>query len=355
MAAAQSFPALFSSRMVTIRTELPSELPEIPPNNAAASRIQKGWRQSNIGLSILQNYRTQLVRLPHQKFQHVWRSSLKPLLEMGTANKRRFEKVQHEVRELKELRLKYQKRLCIPLCTSVSRQCAPRFRMIAKEQIDPSYRRVGHCFLTPKAYAQHMKIPKYTLKSKADLDDFVSTMSQLSELFIRQYKVDGCGPKASLMCDILAIAGISRKYIAKQVARVPKHLRAKGPASQWSYHIAPLIKLANGTSWVLEPEKALSLKDWIARQIKPLSPNDTSSRLVDKGVIRPNAAGQADVNFPDDHCLTFTTGADMHVKDINENQRKIHLDMNGDYVTASLKMLTDQRLLLEQAWLSRFS
>jgi hypothetical protein len=132
------------------------------------------------------------------------------------------------------------------------------------------------------------------------------------------YPDDGCFARAALAVDNLQRWGFAPT--AKVFVFGELHVEtanAPGGFVEWWYHVAPLVRLADGGLWVLDPAidpaAPMAFKDWLSRQ------------AADAGKVQA-AICDAATYTPDDHC---------------------HVAPVADVVTA----MKDQRRFLRREWL----
>lgn len=318
----------------------------------AASTILRVFRQSRAGLTLLRTYDKELADLQHSQFQDLWKSTLMPLLRKGARNPVRHEIVSKAMADFILMRNDVHARKIIPLCRSINgKGDLPEFRMIAKSQLPRKPVFLGNCLLTRKCQQQFKEIKKAPLRKKEELDSLVKRLIKQTDLFPWDYTEDGCYSRARLMRDFLRLSGIPATHIRMQYVCIPKKDRAAGVANNWCYHVAPTVKLADGSWWIVDPalvqDQAVSAKAWIELQNRlPSLKNPVS--VWDMGLLELNNSGKRKLSYQADECFTFTTRADVHM-DIFLSSGTIKLsELDSDDWEAGIQ-LAAYRLLLEKS------
>lgn len=329
----------------------------------AARVIQRAWRHSNAGPTFLKKHKDEISLMPHRQLKTLC-STMKPVLQRGSQNPARQQKVQHAIDQIREDRLIHQSDFCLPVCSSLgSERVLPEYEL-ASEWEKPLLERLPHgsIYVTPETLAQLNSAPKSPPKTREDLDALVQEFHKQSNLFPWDYLDDGCYARAQVMIDFLTLCGVPQDKMAKQYVMIPKDYRAgfhgsHAPDQTWNYHVAPIITLPDGSRWVIDPslskDKAISLDEWISLQkrtdssLPPMESENWGKLEVD-----PSDEDSFDFTYDPNKALIFHTNIDTSLFSISPDLRFLNMQpLDTTNRDKEMERLAEYREELEKSWL----
>lgn len=324
----------------------------------AAVCIQRAWRRSRAGIDMISLGKDLPVvaRMPHSRYKTFCEHYLSPALQKGIALPRRKKDVATSVMFLKIYRKRCQKDQVV-LCTSIwGENGFPVVRMAEKSELPQHGRQIGEIYLSESAQKQFARQSAMSLRDTDELDRIVSALYRLSDIVPWAYREDGCYARARFMNDFLILAGVPKKNLAKQYVFLPqdKQIELEND-SYWIYHVAPLITLRDGSSWILDPglspDRPLKLKEWFARQKE--HPEEPLT-ILDKGYLHipPGKEMFGKVDPKGKLGMTFTAGPFSSV-DVNDEREYTVIDGASDEEEV-LADFADYRAELEKPLLKDF-
>lgn len=316
--------------------------------NTAATSIQRAWRSTRAGITLLRQYKHEITALPHKKFQDVWERAFALNLETGLELPRRRETVKQMLQDLKIARQEYHMAKSVPFCTSLNGSSAiPHHRLVSESELPRGSRKIGHIALSPEADLQYrrMKTGSFT---KQTFQAFFAELCQLEDLFPWDYSEDGCNERARLMVDLLRLRKIPLKNIRLQYICIPENSRSS--YFSWNYHVAPLVELADGSKWIIDPSicrtNPLSVQTWINIQKR----GRAKLSITDRGLVELGCKKKRHLFYNPSQCLMFTTKADA-VMSIAPDARYIKITKVNNSDMNAHEVVTYYRLKLEEEWL----
>lgn len=307
------------------------ELGNLTDRDQAARCLQRSWRRSNARLDCLRKGKTAIAELHHKAFIR-FSERVNPLL---ASNPERMKKMAKAAEQVLTERSDIQRRVSIPVFTSLGQPI--RFTLHDhKEDFSQYYRMQDrYCYFTEKVYADFLNTsPPRTVK---DLDKLLRMIRAQTDLIAWDYTRDGCDVRSQLVINLLILNGVPLESISQIGAIVPKEFRKPGIAQDWRFHIAPLVKLKDGSEWVIDPALcptcAIRQQDWILLQMKSLC----AAGIVDLGDMSERLAVHPDK----EDCVHFRIAHNQHISpllddtyyigEINEDLLKSHCERMGFY------------------------
>lgn len=219
----------------------------------AARCIQRSWRRSRSGLDCLRKSQG-ILEMPHVPYLALAKR-LKPLLKRGLNNTARENQIIMGIASFLVKRHLKQRAICLPLFTSAGKGGMARCTFIDPTSNLSSFRscKDRYCYMTPQAYLEFLKASKSPPKTKDDLDKLFSLIAEQVNLIPWRHTEDGCDARAQAAINLLILAGIPSASITQLCLVMTRNYRAEGAPKNWGYHIAAVVKLEDGSSWVMDP------------------------------------------------------------------------------------------------------
>ncbi len=214
----------------------------------------------------------------------------------------------------------------------------------------------GSVYVTPAAILQYLAIAESAPPlTKKQVDVLASTLSRQKELLALDFPFDGCFTRTSILLDMLALSGLSLKNMCRQYVSIPQQFRAEGAPEKWSFHVALLIRLADGSLEMLDPllspERGASPQEWVDLQ-KSYPSSILPIDMVNLDLLFPDTP----LNFSYDHeqqGLTFRTIRDIGVEfDPSKSILSVGV-LTPKYHRDGLEKLASYRHIVEQYMLAR--
>lgn len=318
----------------------------------AARTIQKRWRRSRAGVALLTKDKDVIAELPHTAYNR-FRKLIAPRICQGDQNPYLALDLDHAASEVLQSRVKYQTEHSAVLCTAVpGAGKLPEFRLMKLSELPEDSSSVGRLRLTPEAFKQYQNSRDSAPKDREALNGVVQALAKMNDLFLWKAWTGYCFARARAAIDFLKLCGFQEKDIAKQYVVIPEAYRKEGVMKGWIYHVAPVLLLPDGPfiiDPVIDPEKALLVHEWIAKQCNPES---AAKPINFAGVIQVVPGYETGLTFDQSMTATFAT---------HENT-KFHYDLQkktfsmSTYSASSfdpaLRDLTKNRLDAEKLTLS---
>lgn len=321
----------------------------------AASCIQRAWRQSRAGIDLLRKGKTELSRLSHKEFRSLCFKKIRPLLEWGIELPARQTTVIETIKKFQKYRARIQRKLIVPLCTTVGGAgFLPKYRMVKKSKLPPGCQQFGEFHMSPQAQREFSSMTPKPPQTKDELDVLIQQLRKETDLFPWLYRAEGCFARARFLIDFLLLSGISKESLSKQYIFAPQAYRKEGVMKGWDYHVAALVTLQDGTSWVIDPslsKTALKVEDWVAKQ----TIRSEKSDIRDHGYIARNRRGKIRKQFSDDYSLVFRAGPYTIISNIDFNSKTLTLNYLGSDEEETLDELALNRAKIEVRWLKHAS
>lgn len=163
--------------------------------------------------------------------------------------------IHHAVEALLQNRNAYQSHHIVPVYTVKGTGQLPEYRMMPAS---PRFFLLPGYTLPLTNPEDVAKLEKY-IPTEEELHEIVKKFASQKDQYPWDFTDDGCYARCQLMLQSLRLMGIPKENLGKAILLYPARM-------QWSYHIAPIVKLQDG-SWVcLDPamnqEMATSLPEW---------------------------------------------------------------------------------------------
>jgi hypothetical protein len=288
--------------------------------------------------------------MPHRTFGRHCKLRLRPHLYKGLHKKGRRACVEKAVSSFERYREEQQTRRFYPLCTTIKKGTVPHIQNIAKATVYKTDVKFGHLILSGKAAKTLYQMPKSPPKNKAELNALVQDIARRTDLFPWEYDSSGCEHRARLAIDMLAASGIPLKNLGKQYASLPDNFNGHG----WNFHVAVLVTLADGTSWIvdptLDPKQALDLRSWITLQRHGMLPKQTM-QVIDKSLIKIANGRPRLMVYDNSKCITFSTDSSSSMEKLSEALGTIKVSKLPIETEEDLRDLAIFRSKLEKTWL----
>jgi hypothetical protein len=184
--------------------------------------------------------------------------------------------VKETLAALKQERKRYHEKNAILVFTSIGgfkdgKVVLPTYVLRTREEILSSFSSFkirNGIYFTQDAWKQYGLRHRTQSVSKEHLDSLVQALQKM-DLFAWDYDQDGCFARADMVIQFLMVMGVPSENLFKHYVfpSTSNSLTLKGRSVGWQYHVAPVIKLANKTDWVIDPvvkrDGVLSLKEWV--------------------------------------------------------------------------------------------
>lgn len=321
-----------------------SVLREVEEDEAARC-IQRNWRNSRSGIDLLQKDRKPLSHLSYENLRTLYRTSLKHNMSKGIQLPGRIDTAKKTIVSFHNLRKCVQKNDYVVICTSI-RNSLPACKIVHKSEISDKYRRVGEIYLSPEAIQDFSAMRAGAPRTREELDRIVQTLAKLVHIVPYGYSKDGCYARARFAVDFMKLCGFHRTNMGKQYVFIPEKFRVAG--KNWVYHVAPVVRLIDGSSWIIDPalftKRAVSVREWIDKQME-----DPKAKMLilNKGYIHPNREGYKPAYYLRNICLTFTTGPYTVIQDIDQKARTFTIDFKASDEEEAFAVLSEYRVKIE--------
>lgn len=322
-------------------------------SNSAAQCIQRAWKQSRTGLTLLTKYKEALYRVPHKEFYDLWRFQLQPMLRKGSSNTNRQLAVEGAVKSFYEGRSAYQKEVTLPICSAVgSVDDLPRYTVRKGPlPLDVSRTKNSMIYFTSDAKKQWLRMRKVSSLTQKELDSFTQGINAKTDLISWDFLIRGCFSRAAAVADLLECCGILRENIRWQFAMIPQIQRNDGFINAWTFHVAPIVKTEAGWRIVdpgFSPFRSLIFADWLKWQRKTTLFQHPP--IPDKGFLNPKD-GTLEFSYDPNKGVTFALPSTLFLAKHERNTCTIapFTDKNKD---TCLKKLAAYRCSVEQEWMN---
>jgi hypothetical protein len=202
--------------------------------------------------------------------------------------------------------------------------------------------------ISPPAMEQFSRMPKIPFYTKEELDDLVRALSDI-DIISWTMSEDCCFARADLVIQFLELMGVPADHLFKQY--VLTHSITDDPKDvEWKfYHTAPLIKLADGSEWILDPAlnktSALTRDEWIPL-LQPAIPETPQIiddyREINEFIIYSTGV----IGFKIPHNLIIAFSENRH-----------HLNIIPNYSQSTqrriAKILAESRANVERQWIQQ--
>lgn len=318
--------------------------------HTAASVIQNAWRHSRHGIEMLHKNNPIYAAMTHKIFQKTC-AAIKPLLQRGIEIPARREFLSFYISQVLLARQEY----FIPVCKGFNAQNFPIFTLVKQDE-KSNYRFVQETgtYMTAEAEEHFKTRDKKSLRSKKELDALVRIIRSEINTIPWDSTAEGCSYRAQAVVNYLILCGIPAKDIQKQVVVMPILMR-NTTLPVWRYHTAPIIRLTDGSTWVIDPAlvrtRAISLEEWAAHQRSYYVQGGLN--LLDCGHFGIEQREEVIGHFnPLVQGLAFTT--DHNLALVNMDATKVQIDLSEvseEYLMTMWKYLAAVRSSIEKGWL----
>lgn len=313
----------------------------------AARCLQRSWRRSNVGIDCLKKGKESIAELHHGAYMR-FVERVKPLLKKNRFSRPRRQRVEIALNAMKSRRTVVQISRSIPLITSYRSNGSHEFTFLSSSADLSSFSclKDRFCHLTNHAYGEFAAAPKSPPKTKEDLDRLVRTIGLQTDLIPWGNTSDGCFARGQLTMNLLILAGVPFSSISQQCAIVPRAFRSSGLASEWGFHTAPVVRLEDGSMWVIDPTLsplfALSPENWIDRQKNIFC----TASIKNAGDV----SGISDVRFsPEKECLLLRISPNQYLNTEGRKSGIILINKLNDFAMKNeLEFMAQCRLELEK-------
>lgn len=310
----------------------------------AARCIQKAWRRHRAPVNLLRNPDL-ISSIPHRAIKlftrHLDKASKEKRqniqynkdFELAIDSAQRIRKCQKELTPV-FISVGQAKKGVLPTCT------------LTQNIKNSNMKLQNGIYLTKEAQQEFQKIQKYIPASKKELDDLVQALRK-EDVFPWGYADDGCYARANIMIEYLRLMGIPESNLFKHYV-VTSSLSIEddeGNDISWRYHVAPLIRLADGTEWVIDPSldklHVLSKSEWVQKQ-------NPQEKRRDLGM-----QNKARFDYPKDECVSFTTNYNLQMDNLNDCLGQVSQSaITSDTMKQQVQVLADYRQELEDRYLN---
>lgn len=333
---------------------LTANLPSVGED--AARCIQRGWRRSRAGLDLLRKDKRVISEMTHTQFKKFC-AQVNPLFQRGQKKLHRRKLVDAAFSETITSRVTRQLKAFVPVCTTMQpgKDMTPYRFVTKRERSQYPHLEKGCINLTKEAEGQYKDMPKTPPRTKEDLDALVKALGAQSDLMLWD-GAEGCYARCQTAIDLLILSGVPKENIRKQYVMLPRHVRnPKAPMCKWSFHTAPLVRLEDGTCWILDPaiapDKALRLFEWVIPQKNPVKVK-TPVKTYEMGHNEKPSKGR--IHLPCDRqagCFLFTTARDLEMNLHPELDAFSVIPVTDSSYYEGLKAMAGQRVVEECSWL----
>lgn len=324
--------------------------------DAAARSFQRGWRRSRAGLELLRKDKEAISQLTHTQFKKFC-ALVNPLFQRGKEKLHRCKMVDTAYSEAIASRVTRQLKAFVPICITMQpEEDSTPYRFVTKKERSqyPSLEK-GCINLTKEAERQYKDMPKSPPRTKEDLDILVKGLAAQSDLMLWN-GAEGCYARCQTAIDLLILSGVPKDNIRKQYVMLPRHVRnPKTPMNKWSFHTAPIVRLEDGTSWILDPaiapDRALRLFEWVIPQKNPVKVQPPVKTYEMCHNEKPSKGRQS---LPCDRqagCFLFTTARDLEMSLHTESDEFSVIPVTDSSYYEGLHAMAGQRVIEECSWL----
>lgn len=218
----------------------------------------------------------------------------------------------------------------------------PSYQRETLDSFNPSvcYGRIG---LTNEAWEQFKCMPKVPIQTKQELDTLVKLLYN-EDLISWEITEGCCFARADMAIRFLILMGIPESCIQKQYVLTHSPARSSEQIEWNYYHVAPLIQLADGSQWIIDPAlnrlSALSFDDWVRLQpdeikVTPYS-IDAQTSLMD---YFSHPTGAVALKMPHNY--------QIHLSD---DRRSCRVELDQDCRWIMDEVLAKSREIIEFGW-----
>lgn len=241
----------------------------------AAHKIQKAWRNSRSGIDFVEKDRSLLSSFSFQKFKTVC-TKIIPSLRRGSSNLRRQIALTSALCKL-QIRRGMEDQFKMPVCDLPKEgKLLPSCQLVDRAELGRYQRlRKGSVFVSPETQQSIDRMNKNVVLTREKLDLLVQALYREHDFIPWDYTYDGCYARAQGTIDFMILSGVPEDRIKKQYAIISPEIRVivfdeEGEENRWSYHVAPIVKVDDGSQWIIDPvlccDKALNCQEWVNLQ-----------------------------------------------------------------------------------------
>lgn len=334
--------------------------------------VKKGankFKKCSVARDLLKKGTEQLTALSHEKAE-TFIKRLNPLIASDSRvdrsrttvvdndssickRRERANKINGAVDEVFRERWEYQGKL-YPLCVGISTSGLPKIELVhlSKLKFDRTVDRLpnGNLYVKTEVLEQLKNLPPLSYpKTKEELDAFVQILAKETRNIVPWgYTTDGCYARGQHVLDLLQLMGMPLNKMEKQYNHVPKEHRKQN----WWYHIAAIVKLQDGTRWVIDPAifepneqpRALSAKEWVDRQKK-----DPNVPIDDRGFVELDIA----IPLSSSECVAYRSSIITKMGERKSDSSPIMCELDSISRDANLTKLGEYRGKLEESHLKK--
>jgi len=236
----------------------------------------------------------------------------------------------------------------VPCFTSVGKRTNP-MRLPIYRRLRFDARAASSWIVTTKeAAVQFRCMDKVPIQTKQELDTLVKLLFN-EDLISWEITQPCCFARAELAVRFLVLMGIPESHIQKLYVMTHPSFEPREPIT-WGYcHVVPLIQLADGSQWILDPAlnrvSAITFDEWIKLQPEIIAPpHQIPAELIKQYVPHPGC-----------ETIISTTPIRQHIS-LSDDRREI--DVSPLELGASLvvdHIVAQSREAVECAWIERLA